>query len=44
LSYELFIGLRYTYSKQRTRVISFISAVSIVCIALGIAALITCCP
>jgi lipoprotein-releasing system permease protein len=41
LSYELFIGLRYTYSKQRTRVISFISAVSIVCIALGITALIT---
>jgi lipoprotein-releasing system permease protein len=40
LSYELFIGLRYTYSKQRTRVISFISVVSIVCIALGIAALI----
>jgi lipoprotein-releasing system permease protein len=37
----LFIGLRYTYSKQRTRVISFISAVSIVCIALGITALIT---
>ncbi|HKA39541.1 MAG TPA: lipoprotein-releasing ABC transporter permease subunit [Burkholderiales bacterium] len=41
MSYELFIGLRYTYSKQRTRVISFISVVSIVCIALGIAALIT---
>jgi lipoprotein-releasing system permease protein len=41
LSYELFIGLRYTYSKQRTRVISFISVVSVVCIALGIAALIT---
>jgi lipoprotein-releasing system permease protein len=41
LSYELFIALRYTYSKQRTRVISFISAVSIVCIALGITALIT---
>jgi lipoprotein-releasing system permease protein len=40
LSYELFIGLRYTYSKQRTRVISFISVVSVVCIALGIAALI----
>jgi lipoprotein-releasing system permease protein len=41
VSYELFIGLRYTRSRQRTRVISFISAVSIVCIALGMTALIT---
>ena len=41
MSYELFIGLRYTRSRQRTRVISFISAVSIVCIALGMTALIT---
>ncbi|HKA40982.1 MAG TPA: lipoprotein-releasing ABC transporter permease subunit [Burkholderiales bacterium] len=41
MSYELFIGLRYTRARQRTRVISFISAVSIVCIALGITALIT---
>ena len=41
MSYESFIGLRYTRSRQRTRAISFISAVSIVCIALGITALIT---
>jgi lipoprotein-releasing system permease protein len=41
MSYELFIGLRYTRSRQRTRAISFISAVSIVCIALGMTALIT---
>ena len=41
MSYELFIGLRYTRSRQRTRVISFISAVSIACIALGMTALIT---
>ena len=41
MSYELFIGLRYTRSRQRTRVISFISAVSVVCIALGMTALIT---
>ncbi|MCC7486234.1 MAG: lipoprotein-releasing ABC transporter permease subunit [Burkholderiales bacterium] len=41
VSYELFIGLRYTRSRQRTRVISFISAVSVVCIALGMTALIT---
>jgi lipoprotein-releasing system permease protein len=41
LSYELYIGLRYTRSRQRTRAISFISAVSVVCIALGMTALIT---
>ena len=41
MSYELFIGLRYTRSRQRTRAISFISAVSIICIALGMTALIT---
>jgi len=41
VSYELFIGLRYTRSRQRTRAISFISAVSVICIALGMTALIT---
>ena len=40
-SYELFIGLRYTRSRQRTRFISFISPISIVGIALGMTALIT---
>ncbi len=39
--YELFIGLRYTRAKRRTHFISFISAVSMMGIALGIAALIT---
>jgi len=41
MSYELYIGLRYTRSRQRTRAISFISVVSIICIALGMTALIT---
>ncbi len=39
--YELFIGLRYTRAKRRTHFISFISGVSMLGIALGIAALIT---
>jgi lipoprotein-releasing system permease protein len=39
--YELFVGLRYTRAKRRTHFISFISAVSMLGIALGIAALIT---
>jgi lipoprotein-releasing system permease protein len=39
--YEFFIGLRYTRAKRRTHFISFISAVSMLGIALGIAALIT---
>jgi lipoprotein-releasing system permease protein len=39
--YELYIGLRYTRAKRRTHFISFISAVSMLGIALGIAALIT---
>ena len=39
--YELFIGLRYTRAKRRTHFISFISLVSMLGIALGIAALIT---
>jgi lipoprotein-releasing system permease protein len=38
---ELFVGLRYTRARRRHRIISFISLVSIVGIALGIAALIT---
>ena len=41
MSYEFFIGMRYTRSRQRTRVISFISAISIVGIALGMTVLIT---
>ena len=39
--YELFIGLRYTRARQRSRFISFISLVSVVGIALGITVLIT---
>ena len=41
MSYESFIGLRYTRARQRTRFISVISAFSIVGIALGMTALIT---
>jgi lipoprotein-releasing system permease protein len=37
---ELFIGLRYTRAKRRTYFISFITGVSIVCIAIGVTALI----
>src|SRR6188472_1378975 len=40
-SYELFIGLRYTRARQRTRFISVISIISIVGIALGMTVLIT---
>ena len=40
-SYELFIGLRYTRSRQRTRFISVISMISIVGIALGMTVLVT---
>ena len=39
--YELFIGLRYTRARQRSRFISFISLVSVIGIALGIMVLIT---
>jgi len=39
--FELYVGLRYTRAKRRTHFISFISAISMVGIALGIAALIT---
>ena len=38
--YELFIGLRYTRAKRRNHFISFISMVSVLGIALGVAALI----
>jgi lipoprotein-releasing system permease protein len=38
--YELFVGLRYTRAKRRNHFISFISAVSMLGIALGVAALI----
>jgi lipoprotein-releasing system permease protein len=41
VSYETFIGLRYTRARQRTRFISVISAFSIIGIALGMTALIT---
>ncbi|HET9580125.1 MAG TPA: lipoprotein-releasing ABC transporter permease subunit [Usitatibacter sp.] len=39
--YELYVGLRYTRAKRRTHFISFISLISMLGIALGIAALIT---
>jgi lipoprotein-releasing system permease protein len=39
--YELFVGLRYTRARQRTRFISVISIISIVGIALGMTVLIT---
>jgi lipoprotein-releasing system permease protein len=40
LLYELFIGLRYTRAKRRNHFISFISLISMLGIALGVAALI----
>jgi lipoprotein-releasing system permease protein len=39
--YELYAGLRYTRAKRRNNFISFISAASMVSIALGVATLIT---
>lgn len=39
-SHELFIGLRYLKAKRRTRFVSFITLISLVGIALGVAALI----
>ncbi|HEX5628907.1 MAG TPA: lipoprotein-releasing ABC transporter permease subunit, partial [Usitatibacteraceae bacterium] len=39
--FELFVGLRYTRAKRRNHFISFISLVSMLGIALGIAALVT---
>ena len=41
MSYELFIGLRYTRAKRRNHFISFISLISVVGIALGMTVLIT---
>ena len=40
MSYELLIGLRYTRAKRRNHFISFISLISMLGIALGVAALI----
>jgi len=40
LRYELLVGLRYTRAKRRNHFISFISAISMAGIALGVAALI----
>jgi lipoprotein-releasing system permease protein len=40
LPYELFIGLRYTRAKRRNHFISFISLISMLGMALGVAALI----
>ena len=40
MRYELLIGLRYTRAKRRNHFISFISAISMLGIALGVAALI----
>lgn len=40
-SFPLFVGLRYTRSRQRTRFISVISLISVVGIALGMTVLIT---
>src|SRR5262250_1529352 len=39
--YELYAGLRYTRAKRRNHFISFISLASMICIALGVALLIT---
>ncbi|MGH8456911.1 MAG: ABC transporter permease, partial [Stenotrophobium sp.] len=41
LPYEIFTGLRYTRAKRRNRFISFISASSMLGIAIGVTALIT---
>ncbi len=41
MSYEFFIGLRYTRAKRRNHFISFISLISVVGIALGMTVLIT---
>ena len=38
--FELFVGLRYTKAKRKNHFISFISATSMIGIALGVAALI----
>ena len=41
LPFELFAGLRYIRSRKRSRFVSFISATSAICIAIGVATLIT---
>src|SRR5438552_17746330 len=41
MPYEMFAALRYTRAKRSNRVISFITAVAIVCIVIGVTALIT---
>jgi len=41
LSYEFFIGTRYTRAKRRNDYVSFVSFVSVLCIALGMTVLIT---
>ena len=41
VSYEFFIGLRYTRARRSSRFISFVSFVSVLCIALGMTVLIT---
>ena len=40
LPYELLVGLRYTRAKRRNQFVSFISMISMLGIALGVAALI----
>ena len=40
MHYEILVGLRYTRAKRRNHFISFISAISMAGIALGVAALI----
>ncbi len=41
VSYELFIGLRYTRARRSSQFISFVSFISVLCIALGMTVLIT---
>ena len=41
MSFELFVGLRYTRARRRSHFISFVSVVSVICIALGMTVLIT---
>ena len=41
MSYEFFIGMRYTRARRRSHYVSFVSLVSVVCIALGMTVLIT---
>ena len=41
MSYEFFIGMRYTRARRRSQFVSFVSVVSVVCIAIGMIVLIT---